>query len=203
MAEGKITITILDGGGGSGEKKAREKKEKTPAELMISSLKKISHPLKSLGSSAEESILQALGGGGGAVAAVGWGGMILKDTISMAGYFARLELNRYFTLKEDYMGQNTLTALQAYSGTAKSMLSSIGSSALQGAIFGKGFGPVGVAIGAVGGAVLGGAVSGVKARTETEQKIEQVNMQMNATNMQTQFSATRAGLVNGSRGTEY
>lgn len=203
MAEGKITITIL-GGDGDGEKKqALEKPQKTPAQQMLDKVKALAHPLRTAHENFDKRVQEALGGGIGATMAVAGGTKLVTEALGLVGYFAKLELNRYFTLKEDYMGQNTLTALQAYSGTAKSMLSSIGSDAIAGAMVGSYFGPAGTVVGGVLGAAFGGAVSGVKARTETEQKIEQVNMQMNATNMQTQFSATRAGLVNGSRGTEY
>lgn len=198
MAEGKITITILDGG--DGKKEEKEKKEKTPAQLQYEKLQKLAHPLKTANSELEKSI--TLGGKGLAMA--GWAGMIGKEVLSNAAYYAKMELNRYFTLKEDYMGQNTMSALQAYTDTTKSIMSSIGSTALQYASIGIATGNVaGVVGGAILGAVVGGVTSVAKARTETAQNIEQTNMQMNATNMQTQFSASRAGLVNGGRGTEY
>lgn len=201
MAEGKITITILDGGDGSDEKK--EKQEKTPAQKMLDKVNKIAHPLKTLGDKAENNVKQMLGGGAGATAMVAGAIKLGSEVLSLATYYAKLEFNRYFTLKEDYVGQNKISEIQAYSGTVKSMLSSIGSDAIAGAMVGSYFGLAGVVVGGVLGGAFGGGISAIKAKTETAQKIEQVNMQMNATNMQTQFSATRAGLVNGSRGTEY
>lgn len=203
MAEGKITITILGGGDGSGSSEGKKAKEKTPAEKMLDSVNKVVHPLKTAGNEVTDEVTKALGGGAGATAMVAGAIKLGSEALSLASYYAKLEFNRYFTLKEDYMGQNTVTALQAYSTTTKSMLTSIGSDAIAGAMVGSYFGPVGTVVGAVGGAVIGGVISGLKARTETAQNIEQTNMQMNATNMQTQFSASRAGLVNGGRGTEY
>ena len=64
-------------------------------------------------------------------------------------------------------------------------------------------GPVGVAVGAIVGGIASTANTVFKMDTAKKQKIEQYNMQLNAVNAQTQFSASRASLVNGGRGTEY
>jgi hypothetical protein len=105
-------------------------------------------------------------------------------------------LNRHFSLKENYLAQNKMNMFNEQMGALKSTTSTIGSSIVMGAM-----------AGGIPGAVIGGAYGVVKSAIDIDvqkgQKIEQYNMQLNATNAQTQFSASRAALVNGSRGTEY
>ena len=204
MANGEITITILgEGGAGDGGGGTTNKKEKTPAELMREGLNKVLHPLRTAQEGAKDAVIDLLGGSGGATAAVGIGAKVLSDALSTAYSIAMMELNRYFTLTEDYLGQNKMNAIQTQIGTAKSMLSSVGSGAAIGAAIGTVAGPGGVAVGAVIGAISSGVKTGILAKTERDQKVEQHNMQLKAINAQTNFMASRASLVNGGRGTEY
>lgn len=202
MANGEITITIL-GEGGAGDGGTTGKKEKTPADLMREGLNKVLHPLRTAQEGVKDAVIDLFGGGSGATAAVGIGAKVLSDALSTAYSIAMMELNRYFTLTEDYLGQNKMNAIQTQIGTAKSMLSSVGSGAAIGAAIGTVAGPGGVAVGAVIGAISSGVKTGILAKTERDQKVEQHNMQLNAINAQTNFMASRASLVNGGRGTEY
>lgn len=206
MANGEIIITILSEGGsgtgdGGGEKK---KKEKSPADLMREGLNKVLHPIQTSVEGLKDATIDFLGGSSGATAAVGIGAKVIGDALSTAYSIAMMEHNRYFTLTEDYLGQNKMNAIQTQIGTAKSMLSSIGSGAAAGAAAGAVTGNIGVmAVGAVIGAISSGVKTGIMTRAERDQKIEQHNMQLNAINAQTEFMASRASLVNGGRGTEY
>lgn len=202
MANGEITITIL-GEGGAGDGGAKGKKEKTPADLMREGLNKVLHPLRTAQEAVKDAAIDLLGGSGGATAAVGIGAKVLSDALAMAYSIAMMEHNRYFTLTEDYLGQNKMNVIQTQIGTAKSMLSSIGSGAAAGMAAGMAGGPVAMAIGTVIGAITSGAKAVITTKMQTDQKVEQHNMQLNAINAQTNFMASRASLVNGGRGTEY
>lgn len=202
MANGEITITIL-GEGGAGDGGATGKKEKTPADLMREGLNKVLHPLRTAQEAVKDVAIDLLGGSGGATAAVGIGAKVLSDALAMAYSIAMMEHNRYFTLTEDYLGQNKMNVIQTQIGTAKSMLSSIGSGAAAGMAAGMAGGPVAMAIGTVIGAITSGAKAVITTKMQTDQKVEQHNMQLNAINAQTNFMASRASLVNGGRGTEY
>lgn len=206
MAEGKITITIIgsDGGGGGGgdDSSVKKKKEKKPADIMQETLNKILHPIKSAESAMKDSVVDFLGGSNAAIAAVGLGTKVLGDALSTAYSIAIMEHNRYFALTEDYMGQNKMNIIQSQIGAAKTIMSSIGSGAAQGALIGSVAGPIGAAVGAVIGMISNGIKTGINMRVERDQKIEQYNMQLNAINVQTEFMASRASLVNGGRGTE-
>lgn len=199
MAEGKITITIL-GEGGKGKDKEIEDKTPDPGKSVYSTLNKILHPLKTVEGAINTNVIQPMGKG--AVAAVGIGAKVVSDALSTAYSLAMSEHNRYFTLTEDYLAQNKMNAIQTSINTTKSFLSSAASGAMAGAAAGLAGGPAGVVI----GALIGGATSIVKTGIEAENaknaKIEQYNMQLNATNAQTNFMASRASLVNGGRGTE-
>lgn len=204
MANGDVKITIIGGGDGSGDGGGRKKKEKTPAEMMFDSIKKLLHPVQTAKSVAEESAINVLGGNGKSAMVVGLGAKIVTDVAQEAYSIAVMEHNRYFTLREDYIGQNKMNAIQTQMGTAKSLLSSIVGGAIAGAAIGtSSANPLGVAVGAVVGGVTSGVKAGLNLRIQRDQKIEQYNMQLNATNAQTQFMASRASLVNGGRGTEY
>lgn len=204
MAEGKITITILGGGGdGSGGGGGDKKKEKSAADIMQDTLKKVLHPLKTAKEGVEDLISDALGGDARAITAVYLGGKVIGEAISTVYQIAMMEHNRYFTLTEDYMGQNKMNAFNAQLSTATSIISSTSAGAIAGGEIGKVAGPVGWAVGTAVGAIVGGATSITKAKINRDQKIEQQNMQLNAINAQTEFMASRASLVNGGRGTEY
>lgn len=205
MAEGKITITILSEGSGTGDGKDKlESKEKDSGSIVLDALNAIVHPLKTAGTAIKEDLTEALGEGAGVSAAIGMGTKLAMDALSTAYSIAMMEHNRYFTLTEDYLAQNKMNMIQTQISNTKSMLSSIGGKALSyGTIGFATAGPVGAVVGAAIGAVVGGVKSGISLATERDQKIEQYNMQLNATNAQTSFMASRASLVNGGRGTEY
>ena len=125
------------------------------------------------------------------------------NAASTAYRLARMELNRSFSLKENYLAQNKMTAFESEMGAIKGIASTMGSSIAMGAMAGSNFGPVGTIVGAVFGTAYGGVTSAMNVQIQKAETMERHNMQLNSTNAQTEFSASRAALVNGSRGTEY
>lgn len=202
---GEITITILGGSeesssGGSGGS-GGGKKEKSPAQLTLERIKKLMHPIQTGMGEVQNFLNDNLTGG--QLAAIGIAAKVLKEAASTAYSVCLMEHNRYFSLKEDYIAQNKMNILQTQISTGKSLLSSIASGAISGGVAGLAGGPVGVAVGAIVGGIASTANTVFKMDTAKKQKIEQYNMQLNAVNAQTQFSTSRASLVNGGRGTEY
>lgn len=106
-----------------------------------------------------------------------------------------LGLNRQFALNEDYMGEQTYS-------NAKNVISkvtSIGSTIIGGTVFGA---QVGGVWGAVGGfAISTGGVIASEVMS-INGKISQTYRSLNASNIETQYARARAGLTDGSMGTE-
>lgn len=199
MADGVIEIIIGGNGDGSSSDDSK-KKEKKPEDIMVDAISKIAHPMKS----AQSEIKNILNSAGGAKAVVGLGAMhFVSNMSSTALRYAKMELNRSFSLKENYLAQNKVAAFESEMGAIKNIAGTIASNVGAGAALGAKGGPVGVAIGAVFGAVYGTVTSVMNIQTQKAETMERHNMQLNATNAQTTFSASRASLVNGGRGTEY
>lgn len=198
MAEGVIEIIIGGtaemGGAGGGS----DSKEKSQEDIYLDKVKKIAHPVQSAKGVARQGLESVLGKAGvaGALYFVG-------NAASTAYRLAKMELNRSFSLKENYLAQNKMTAFESEMGAIKGIASTMGSSIAMGAMAGSAFGPVGTVVGAVFGTVYGGVTSAMNVQIQKAETMERHNMQLNATNAQTEFSASRAALVNGSRGTEY
>lgn len=191
MANGEITITILS------EDSDAKKKEKTPSEIGHSKTKKIQHPIHS-----EDSDFD-ISGEDAAKGLIGIGAMLLKDAADVATTYALSEANRYFSLTRDYISQNKFNEVKTRIGRAQSTASALRRGAAKGtAVAGVG-GPVFAALGAIIGAASEAGKSLVEARIEINVRKEQYDTQLNATNIQTNFMASRASLVNGGRGTEY
>lgn len=198
MADGVIEIIIggtaeMEGsGGGSGSK------EKSSEDIFSDKIQKLAHPINTAKGAVRKGLESVLGKAGtaGALYFVG-------NAVSTAYRLARMELNRSFSLKENYLAQNKITAFESEMGAIKGIASTMGSSIAMGAMAGSSFGPVGTIIGAVFGTAYGGVTSAMNVQIQKAETMERHNMQLNATNAQTEFSASRAALVNGSRGTEY
>lgn len=103
-------------------------------------------------------------------------------------------LNRKYSLTEDYLAQ------QAKTNTMRIMDQTINvvNSTVSGAISG---GMIGNVAGAVIGGILGATSSIYSAVSERRSAGNQAYAQLNATNAQTSYSATRFGLTDGGRGT--
>ena len=190
MASGEITITILGQGGTSSSKE----REKTPSEIEQSKAEKLQNPLSSDGNIGISTIAGTFGK---------MAGLLIYDEAQFLKTYALSEVNRYFSLTDDYISQNKLNELKTRINRFKTTSSASVSGALKGIAIGSSLGPIGQAFGAVIGAVSGVRRSVLEARVERNVRKEQYDMQLNATNIQTNFMASRASLVNGGRGTEY
>lgn len=107
---------------------------------------------------------------------------------------SNLNYNRYITLQEDYITNQAINNAMDSINRAKQAGSSILSGAASGAATG---GVVGAIIGGIAGAIKFGNSQYV----EYQQRMSSYYQQLNATNFQTNFDASRLGLI-GSSGTE-
>ena len=185
----KIVIEIVskDGGGGTATKKETMTNKPTPKaedpnKMLAGNLQAVFHPMDTWQAEQTDKMQ--------------WGLSLARQGFSLAYNTALMEMNRSFTLKEDYISQNKLTMFTQTVDTAKSILGATASGAIAGA-------RVGGVWGAVIGAVVGGGMSMFNAAKTAAQTKETYQMQLNATNKQTTFGERRASLVNGGKGTEY
>lgn len=103
-------------------------------------------------------------------------------------------LNRKYSLTEDYLAQQAKTNTMRILDQAINVVNSTASGAISG-------GMIGHAAGAVIGGILGATSSIYSAVSERRSAGNQAYAQLNATNAQTSYSATRFGLTDGGRGT--
>lgn len=178
----KITITILDSSESVGSENDGSSSEKLGVEEQLNAtLKKMYNPVKD---SAKKSEAKSV---------------LINQTIEMAKKTflnnVMFSLRRSNTLLEDYMGEMQLQHIT----TAINKGIGLGTAIASGASIGsKAGGVVGGAIGAGIGILSWGTnefISGQATRSGIYQNL-------NENVFQTEFSATRAGLINNSRGTE-
>ena len=198
MAEGVIEIIIGGAAETEGSGGGSVSKEKSSEDIFSDKIQKLAHPINTAKGAARKG-LEAVLGKAGTAGALYFAG----HAASTAYRIAKMELNRSFSLKENYLAQNKITAFESEMGAIKGIASTMGSSIAMGAMAGSSLGPVGTVIGAVFGTVYGVASSAINVQIQKEEAMERHNMQLNSTNAQTTFSASRAALVNGGRGTEY
>lgn len=103
-------------------------------------------------------------------------------------------LNRKYSLTEDYLAQQAKTNTMRIMDQTINVVNSTVSGARSGGMIGHG-------VGAVIGAAFGAASSIYSAVSERRSAGNQAYAQLNATNAQTSYSATRFGLTDGGRGT--
>ena len=114
----------------------------------------------------------------------------IKTVANSVVNVAVVSVNRYFTLTEDYLAQNIYNNVKSSIAKGSSLIKMAGSVGVQ------------VATGNYVGAAATVISYGVNELMEYRQRMGGYYQALNATNYQTGFSATRAGLVNDSRGTE-
>lgn len=132
------------------------------------------------------------------------GKTLLKSVILNQGYNTAKQMviqsveasvNRYMTLTEDYMAQNTYNKVK----TSISKAVSAGSAIIGGAVSGgQVAGPAGAAVGAIIG-TIGYASSEF---ISYQSRMSSYNSSLNASNISIDYARRRAGLTDGSRGTE-
>lgn len=103
---------------------------------------------------------------------------------------ANFSFNRYFTFSEDYISQNLYNNVLNSINKGKQLIGTAKTVAIM------------AATGNVVGAAVTAGVAVVNEGMQYYQRMSGYYQTLNATNYQTGFSATRAGLVNDSRGTE-
>lgn len=103
-------------------------------------------------------------------------------------------LQRHFTLTENYMSQNIYNNAKKSISMVMNGAASIASMAKIGGLLG----PVGAGFGAVAGAALFIAQQHENYQT----RMSSYYQSLNASNYQSDFSQVRAGLIDGSKGTE-
>lgn len=107
---------------------------------------------------------------------------------------AMYEINKYFSLTENYTTQqsfnNALTAI--------GKVASFGTTVVSGAMMGSSMGPVGAAVGAAVAAVGWTANESI----QIYQRFDQQNRELATMNTQSQFQMTRMGLVDGGRNSQ-
>lgn len=123
------------------------------------------------------------------------GQQVLETTINTVENVADSAINRYTTLQEDYLTAQTYSNVKSTISRAKQLGGSIVSGAVSGMATA---GPAGAVIGAVSSAISFGA----NQYLEYQKRMSSYYQQLNATNFQTNYSASRLGLVNNGRGTE-
>lgn len=123
------------------------------------------------------------------------GQQVLETTINIVENVADSAINRYTTLQEDYLTAQTYSNVKSTISRAKQLGGSIVSGVVSGMATA---GPSGAVIGAISSAVNYGASQYL----EYQKRMSSYYQQLNATNFQTNYSASRLGLVNNGRGTE-
>ena len=104
-------------------------------------------------------------------------------------------LNRQFSINEDYMGETTYQNAKNVIGKVTSIASTIGGGTLAGA-----------QVGGLWGAAIGFGISaigvGVSETLSVQGKMSQTFRSLNASNVELNYARARAGLTDGSMGTE-
>ena len=116
-------------------------------------------------------------------------------TLNLITQTASTSINKYFQLSEDYMSENVYKNTMVMVNKAKSL----GGTVISGAI-------AGAKVGGVWGAIAGGTIAAIgwggSEYIQNQAALSSYYQSINATSMQTEFSRTRAGLVDNGRGTD-
>ena len=177
----KITIEIIGGDGVSDSKKGEDAEEK-----VAQAVKRTVEPLISREKPKDNTSAMAV--------IKGMAFLAVQKTANLGRTAVNNTLSRYNNLKEDYMAENTMSAISSTVNVAKSFKSSV----VSGATAGSAFGPVGTLV----GTVIGTAYGGVNLYLNEQARYSSHYQNLNATNYQTQFAQMRAGLIDNGRGTE-
>lgn len=173
MADNVITIVIKaeNLASSTGVQKKKEKKEDSPSTKI---LKNMLHPVGTL----EDAAFKDLGANY----------QRFYETVkSNVIVFANQSLSRYYSVTEDYIGENYKQNFDKALNTAQNISSSV----IQGAL-----------VGGLPGAIIGGASAALSTVASEKQRINNYYTSLNATNYQTEFNRTRSALVDNNRNTE-
>lgn len=193
MTNGKVVIEIISSSGGGGGRK-------TVSATSSASVDKINDSIESVSSDNEEfDFIDVLTASKNRALQAG---KVAKQIVnSTIGQTVLWGIEKQLSLKEDYLGENTLNQIKGNVTAFKQYASGAVEGAQAGAKLGKTFGPYGEAIGALLGGTVGVATTKWKTDVEWRKKQMEYQQKLNETNIQTSFQATRLGLVDGSQGT--
>lgn len=169
-----------DGAGESGKKKKSGGKWDDDAELLT----RILHPIDYM----KHELVKKAGSGGVFVRAAEMTANAVKSNIV-------LEHRRYFNLTENYIGENNLGVVTNAMSTIGGIFASTASMAILGLKTGN-------PVMALAGAAIGATFGIYNAEMSKLQKLDNYYIQLNSTVSQTIFNASRAALIDNSRGTE-
>lgn len=170
-----IRIEIIAGGGGESSSNGDSKKSGG-----LGNLTRVLHPVRHLLSEVTEKNEMV--------------GYFAAETVRSINKAAKSEINRYYTLREDYLSQRTIENVNV----ALNKVQTLGTSILNGASAGSFGGPVG----AVAGVVAGAGFWTINELIGMRSAGSNYYQQLNSANFQTSFSQVRAGLIDNGRGTE-
>jgi hypothetical protein len=118
------------------------------------------------------------------------GSQIASDALNAA----ENAMNRYTSLEEDYVTEQTYNNVLTTVGKVKSGIGSVAA----GVISGAAFGPAGMVL----GAVTGMASFAYNEYIGYQKRMSSYYQALNATDFQTQFDSSRLGLIDNGRGTQ-
>ncbi len=175
----EYVVRIVGLGGGESE----DEKQDSGLTSGLQGLQKAMHPLRTFTTHKKDESTTML-----------WVRESVKNASDLLGTAVPLEINRYFKLSEDYKSQNYLTNVMSNISKAKSFAGA----AVSGMMTGAAAGPVGAVVGAVVGVGVNVATQAIR----WNNTVANFNASMNATRVETNYRAKRAGLYNGGKGTE-
>jgi len=112
-----------------------------------------------------------------------------RDVMNGVKQVVLADLNRRYSLSEDYIGERTLNNVLTAVGKTKTLAQYV----ISGVILSGGN---------IGGGLVGLGLYGVSEFINNQANLSQYYRQINSNNYQTGYYKERAGLVNGSKGTE-
>lgn len=188
MADERIIIEIIGknnatgGGGDSGDSGDGDtSKPKNPNDELAAELKKVFHPLADKKN--------------GFFAKHEWAKAIYDQAKSTITTAFNVEINRYFSLNEAYLAETDYNNFKKVLNFSSQVFGSVASGTIAGAEIGGVWGSaIGAAIG-LGASLFTSSIS-------TAGQLSNYYQSLNATVAQTNFSASRASLINNSEGTE-
>lgn len=113
--------------------------------------------------------------------------MGVEKSLQIIKQSASLGMKRYFSLTEDYIGENNLNNFSTTVSKVSGLVSSI---------------KTGFETGGAAGGIIGAVTWGVSEYIGYQSRINSYYSSLNATNYNTSYERTRAGLVDNGRGTE-
>lgn len=185
MAEtSKIVIEILGENGSGGDSDEKKKKDEDKFDDVSEIISGILHPFATINKEITDNFPKSK-----------FAFMFFDQAKSIVTSAFNAEVNRFFTLTENYVAERSYNGIKQTINTATGFLGAMGAGAIAGAKAGGGYG-------AIIGAVLSGGGYIANSFINSAATMSSYQQSLNATVAQTNFSASRASLINNSEGTE-